>query len=149
MDLLPGVFPNPLASGSGSWGTGLMSFMMGGIICLSCDEIINYSVIIHESVPHVSMPANDATIDYSGQRRPMAYTFPQTSNQLLKHKHSSTSIVSTSSCPLLPGNDVVIMSREKESSEKADTLPTEDDRLVPSLNCLVQFHLRHLDKERF
>ena len=75
----------------------------------------------------------------------MAYIFPLN----LKHKHSSTSIVSTSSCPLLPGNDVVIMSREKESSEKADTLPTEDDRLVPSLNCLVQFHLRHLDKERF
>ena len=73
----------------------------------------------------------------------MAYIFPLN----LKHKHSSTSIVSTSSCPLLPGNDVVIMSREKESSEKADTLPTEDDRLVPSLNCLVQFHLRHLDKE--
>ena len=76
MDLLPGGFPNPLDSGSGSWGTGLMSFMMGGIICSSCDDIINYSVLVYEPAPHVSMPANDATIDYSGQRRSMAYIFP-------------------------------------------------------------------------
>ena len=128
-----------------------MSFMMGGIICSSCDDIINYSVLVYEPAPHVSMPANDATIDYSGQcveGRPMACIFPPNSTQLLSCTNTRV-LISTSSSPLLPGNDVVIMSREKESSEKADTLPTEDDSLLPSLNCLVQFHLRHLDKEGF